>query len=145
MRRMKKKPFTKKEKQKNIVAYFIAILLVFVLAGFLLLSTTDIYINRGLLAKKDFSRAFEARITGNCDKFSDYLLKDFDNWSNKCLREKKLQTDPFYSFKVLGVTVSGDKAFIQAELVRGIQKMTYPVTYEMKLDDGKWKINQNAN
>ncbi len=111
----------------------------------LLYFTTDIYINRPYLARKYFAHAFEARITGNCDTFYEFILKDIEGWRAKCSSEKNLTVEPFYGFRILNSTVRGDRAFIQVELTRGAYKDTYPVTYEMKLMNGKWLINQNSN
>jgi hypothetical protein len=127
---------------------FIAALLfvsLFLIIGMVLFLTTDIYINRPYLAARHFSKAFNARITGNCEVFYEFILKDVEGWKNKCVAEKKLMTDPFYEFKVLRVTTRGDQAFIQAELVRGANRDVYPVSYEMKLVNGRWLINQFAN
>jgi hypothetical protein len=124
---------------------FVVVVSALVLVGVTAFITTDIYINRTFLAKRDFSRAFAARITGNCDTFCDYILRDLDKWRGKCAAEKILSTDPFYGFKVLKTTVRGESAFVQVELTRGIYKETYPVTYELKLTDGRWMINQNAS
>lgn len=141
---MKKSTALSARKKKSILtATIISAALIAVAA--LLFVSTDIYVNRAYLAKKHFSQAFEARMTGNCETFYEFIAKDVEGWKGKCSAEKSLTTDPFYGFKVLNATIRGDRAFIQAELVRGAYKDTYPVTYEMKLTDGRWYINQNAN
>lgn|GEM_PF-1171476 len=140
--RKQTRPLARKKKIFLSAIIIPAALVLVLLALFL---TTDIYINRAYLAKKHLSRAFEARITGNCDEFYEYILKDIEGWRAKCVSEKNLTVDPFYGYKTLKATVRGDKAYVQMELVRGAYKDTYPVTYEMKLMNGKWLINQNSN
>jgi hypothetical protein len=103
---------------------------------------TDMVINRGYLAGKDFKKAFNARITGNCDRFMEHVAVDKDAWREKCDNEKTLHTDPFYDFNIRKITVNGDRAFIQCEMTRVGQK--YPVTYEMILKGGRWMINQES-
>jgi hypothetical protein len=138
------KKATNRKINKNLFV-IINPLLAILIVGTTLFLTTDIYINRGHLAKKQFSEAFMARITGNCESFDEFVIRDLSGWRNKCLIEKHLETDPLYGFTVLNVTVRGDKAFLQTELVRGANEDTYPVTYELLLVDGKWFINQDAN
>jgi len=141
---MKKPKALSAHKKKFVFTAAITSAATIFVAAFLF-TTTDIYINRAHLAKKNFSQAFEARMTGNCETFYEFITKDVEGWKTKCSAEKSLTADPFYGFKVLNATVRGDRAFIQAELIRGAYKDTYPVTYEMKLMDGRWYINQNAN
>jgi hypothetical protein len=136
---------TRSSKKIGVIPVIIPIAAAVIISGVVLFFTTDIYINRAFHAKRDFSKAFSARITGNCETFYEYIIKDIEAWRLKCTREKMLSTDPFYGFTVLNVTTRGKQAFIQAELIRGPQKTTYPVTYEMKLTNNRWMINQNAN
>jgi len=124
---------------------FVLVAAAIVLVTTVVFMTTDIYVNRAYLAKKDFCSAFKARLTGNCDMFNKYILKDTEGWKSKCAAEKSLTTEPFYGFRILNVTANGEDAFVQVELKRGVRKETYPVTYEMRLVDGVWKINQSAN
>jgi len=136
-----------KEKRKIRRSYFIGgavlALSIAILIGTLFF-TKDIFINRTYLAGKAFENAFTARITGNCEGFMRYVLTDRDNWANKCDNEKTLHTDPFYDFDIRKITVEGDQAFIQVELTRGALKDKYPVTYQMKLKNGNWLIDQNS-
>ncbi|MDD4931078.1 MAG: nuclear transport factor 2 family protein [Candidatus Colwellbacteria bacterium] len=109
------------------------------------LLTTDIVINRGYLAGKDFEKAFDSRLTGNCDKFMEYIATDNETWKERCLSEKSLASIPFFNFDIKRITVAGDRAFIQSEMTRGSLTNTYMVTYEMILRDGRWMINQPAS
>jgi len=104
--------------------------------------TADIFINRGYFAGRNLERAFNARMTGNCEAFLKYVAVDRDNWQIKCENEKTLKTDPLYDFEVRKMTMSKEKIFIQAEITRVSQK--YPATYEMALKGGTWMINQNS-
>ena len=127
---------------------------------FYLLFILDIGINSKHFIRRDFNNAFLYRKTGNCNKFKDYLLKDVEGWGERCIEEKDREGAPIKDFSIKSITVSGNTAFLQVELVRDIPELQlkgeesaygYVVIYDMEkihkekflfiLPQTKWMIS----
>jgi hypothetical protein len=112
----------------------------------------DIGINSSYQAKQDFTTAFQARQTGNCDEFIKWVSDEYDaEWKERCTAEK--QTDKaiaIVSFNIQSIQISGDKAFLLVELQRsstGQEKIEpYSVNYELTRHrtglSSWWLLNQ---
>jgi len=80
----------------------------------------DIGINSKYFVKRDFNTAFIARKTGNCEVFKSYIYNDKDKWGKRCINEKDLSSDAIDKFFIKGITINGNDAFIQVQLLRNI-------------------------
>lgn len=110
----------------------------------------DIGINSSYQAKHDFTAAFQARHTGNCDDFVRWVSDEYDSeWKSLCLSEKN---DGYgvaiISFDIQNIQISGDKAFLLVELQHG-KREPYLVNYELvrysKGLSSWWLLNQQVN
>lgn len=105
----------------------------------------DIGLNGKYFVKRDFSRAFLLRQTGNCEEFIKYVNQDWYRWISACYEEKRNTNfgHPIKEFKVKEITINGDRSFLQVELKR--EEDDYVVNYEMKRIRGKWFIDQQMH
>jgi len=78
----------------------------------------DISLNSKYFVKRDFSKAFLYRKTGNCALFKTYLIEDAGSWEQKCLEEKRLDSPPIKDFYIKDITITQDSAFLQVALSR---------------------------
>lgn len=97
----------------------------------------DVGINSSFQAKHDFTVAFQARQTGNCDEFAKWVSDEYAaQWKERCTSEKKTdRAIAIVSFDIQSIQISGDKAFLLVELQRsstGQEKIEpYSVNYEL--------------
>lgn len=97
--------------------------------------------------RKAFDESMNFRLVGNCDSFADSASKSDEKsreeWGERCRREKVGETVAISNIEINRLSIKDDKAFIQANLTRAIdlgENVTYTGTYELKLEDGKWKL-----
>lgn len=126
--------------------YWILLLGVFVIL-ILVLFVFDLGINSNYFIKRDFSKAFTFRITGDCQAFQKYTDIKPDDWLQRCENEKKHIEGPIESFKILNIShnLFSNKAFLQIEITRYnliTEKMdTYPASYDLRDTGITWKID----
>ncbi len=107
----------------------------------------DIGINSKFFIKRDFNKAFQYRLTGDCDSFLVYVNRDIEKWKERCEEEKSEDKEPIRRFKIQQIShkfFSG-RAFLQIEVTRNIlgkEDFTYSVNYEMVKSGLDWKIDQ---
>lgn len=94
-----------------------------------------------------FNESMNLRLVGNCDVFADSVSKSDEkareNWGERCRKEKVGEMAPISDIVINRLSIKDDKAFIQANLTRSIdlgENVTYTGTYDLKLEDGKWKL-----
>ncbi|MBU4274654.1 hypothetical protein KKE19_02470 [Patescibacteria group bacterium] len=130
-------------KNKVALIMILAVALIFVLVGCFII---DFGINSKFFIKKSFNRAFEYRITGDCDSFISYLSHDIDKWKERCEKEKISDEPSIRNFKIQSVShkFGSDRSFLQVELMRNIngKDYSYSASYEMKRVGFIWKIDQ---
>ena len=103
----------------------------------------DIGLNSKFFIKRDFTRAFLLRQTGNCFGFIEYVNFDKDEMKRRCDTEKNrtdYRIDPIKRFVIKGITVNRYRAFLLVEIQRG--NKTNELNYEMRRNNGKWFLNQ---
>ena len=127
--------------------FILGIAVPFLVLVFACLFLFDIGINSKFFIKRDFNQAFQYRTTGDCNSFANYVYRDTQKWKERCEEEKAINTEPIRNFEVQQITHKflSDRAFLQVELTRnnGTQEdYSYSVSYEMKKDGLKWKIDQ---
>lgn len=108
-------------------------LLILVVSVTYFLFVFDIGFNSTYFAKRDFNSAFYARMAGDCDKFIQYVVQEYEQeWFSRCLQEKqRYRTLPITEFGIKNISINNEKAFLQTELTREKDK-SYAVNYEMK-------------
>ncbi len=97
--------------------------------------------------KEDFNSAFNARVTGDCGSFLEYI-NGYENkvqWLERCEFEKNLEGPPIREFSILKVSHDffEKNAYVQVKLSRE-KGYDYVVSYDLKKDDDLWKINQGV-
>lgn len=115
--------------------------------GFFLMAIGILGINSKFFIKRDFNRAFQYRLAGDCDSFSNYINRDTQKWKERCENEKLISGYPIRSFiiKQIAHNFLSDRAFLQVNIIRDNNtKEGYSnfVNYEMKRYGLKWKIDQ---
>ena len=115
----------------------------------------DIGLNSKYFVRKDFSKAFLLRQTGNCEEFVKYINQDWANWVSRCYGEKnRVLPSQIKSFEVKQITTNGGRSFLQVEIQRDSPRLEillkdelspYVVNYEMKRINGRWLIDQPIN
>ncbi|MDP3882532.1 MAG: hypothetical protein Q8Q48_00555 [Candidatus Staskawiczbacteria bacterium] len=132
-----------KKPNKSFILGIAVAFLVLVFAGLFLI---DLGINSKFFINKHFTKAFEYRSTGDCNSFANYLYQDVDEWRSTCEKEKVHDAEPIRYFIVQNVShkFGSDRAFLQVELTRNAKgkDYTYSISYEMKKDGLRWKIDQ---
>lgn len=138
--------------RRSTLAFFI--MLVAVIYFFV---SIDIGLFSKRFIKKDFETAFLARQTGNCERFVSYLLVDQNSWRGRCEKERDGgEASPIKDFSIQEITVEGNEAFLQVELIRDnyeaaatlafkghdLPEGGYLVSYRMKRNHNRWYINQ---
>ncbi|GEM_PF-1458602 len=124
-------------KNKGFLLLFLELLILGTLA-FYFLRVSDIGITTEWFVKRDFTKAFQARMAGNCDKFGEYIVSRYrERWVERCLDEKRSRNDliPIGYFEIKEISMNGDKAFLQVALTRRTPKgenSSYDANYEMK-------------
>ncbi|MFC1630051.1 hypothetical protein ACFL06_00755 [Patescibacteria group bacterium] len=112
-----------KEKiKKNWKVTIISIFIIILLSTYFLF-VLDIGINSKYFVRRDFNNAFLYRKTGNCTVFKGYFLKDVEKWGERCIQEKDKEGNPIKDFSIKDITVEGNTAFLQVELVRDIPEL----------------------
>lgn len=97
----------------------------------------DIGINSSYQARHDFTTAFQARQTGNCDEFIKWVSDAYDaDWKERCVAEKNTdKAIAIVSFTIQNIQVTGDTAYLLVELKRSDtaqEKLEpYSVNYEL--------------
>ena len=133
----------KKTNRRFVVIFTSALILMFIIASCFIV---DIGINSKFFIKRDFKKAFEYRVTGDCDSFVRYLNKDATKWKERCEQEKNGYR-PIRNFKIQNVShkLGSGRAFLQVELTRNVSGKDYSrsVDYEMRKIGFIWKIDQN--
>jgi hypothetical protein len=114
-------------KNAKISIVFCSIIILFVLSLFVF----DVGINSKYYITRDFSEAFGARMSGNCDKFIESVAQDSDGWKKLCLKEKNKEAPAINKYTIKEVSISGDKAFVQVELERDL----YLLNLQMKANN----------
>lgn len=89
-----------------------------VLSGMYFLFIFDIGLNSKYFVKRDFTKAFLARKTGDCYFFVQYIYSDKDKWYETCIKEKNQETAPIINFVIKDMTIRGNEAFLNVELQR---------------------------
>jgi hypothetical protein len=95
----------------------------------------DIGINTSYFIKRDFTTAFLARKTGNCDLFIEYIYTDKEKWRERCIKEKDGDASPIKEFFIKEITTKGNLAFLQVHLKRDI-----PPKVRFSLDKEEFEI-----
>lgn len=132
-------------KSKKLVFFAIALALILMLAILYSLFIYDIGFNSTKFVTNDFNKIFNYRSSGNCDEFGRYVIQDHaKNWFERCLEEKERNDKvPIKHFSIINITTSGDKAFLQVEIVRDNpldqdKELKYSVNYQMIKVPKKW-------
>lgn len=112
--------------------------------------------------RHDFDEIFNYRKTGHCDAFSERTIIDSVNWWQKCINERDGWDDdelPIATWKIHGISIEKDKAFLQVELMRdttlleyelaknghGLPDKGYLVNYQMTRLNGDWYLDQRVS
>ncbi len=126
-----------------------------IIVGLYFLFVLDIGINSKYFIRRDFNAAFLYRKTGSCTLFKSYLLKDVEEWGQRCIDENNLDTPQIKNFSIIDISVSGNSAFLQVELERSTTaqirmleatgeikdyERAYSVTYTMQKQTDKKKF-----
>ncbi len=120
----------------------IIIITIIVLSLIILLQWFYLF-NQNYFIKKDFTKAFNYRITWNCSNFKNYTYNG-SNLDNNCIDEKNRKSTPIKSFNILNISTTNWIAYLQVELVRKLDKeSSYVITYEMEKIDKNWKIKSD--
>jgi hypothetical protein len=97
--------------------------------------------------REAFDKAMNFRLVANCDSFADSVSKSDEKareeWGERCRKEKMNEAPAISNIEISRLSIKDDKAFIQANLTREIdlgENITYTGTYELKLEDGQWKL-----
>lgn len=125
------KPIKEKVKEHWKIALIIIIVVIFL--GLYFLFVFDIGLNSKYFVRRDFNDAFFYRKTGNCSEFKSYLVKDIENWGERCIKEKDGNKSSIINFSIKDISISGKSAFLQVELER-------EPTMEMKALEAKGEI-----
>jgi hypothetical protein len=137
---MKEKAISSIFSLKGIVTAFV------VVAVIILLFFWDIGVNSKFFVTKDFNKAFQYRLVGDCTSFSDYIIQDSEDWRERCEKERTNEKEGIRRYRIQQVSVKffSDSAFLQVELVRNIDRKeyAYSANYQMKKDGLRWKIDQ---
>ena len=131
-----------KNNKKLFYRWGLTIVAIFALLGYFLL-VLDINLNSKYFVKRDFSNAFYARITGNCNEFGKHFIEEYANdWIERCFKEKRREDMvPIDKYKIKNISFGDDKAFLQVELTRtNISEgaYTYTINYEMERAEEKY-------
>lgn len=129
-----RKPFiTLEAKSSRVLVVAVAAFLILDVLYFLFVF--DIGVNSKFFVKRDFSNAFLARTTGNCNHFKDYVNPDYqDQWGERCIAEKDRALPSIKNFSIKSIMVNGGSAFLKVELERDPTIET-----ELKVED-QWRL-----
>ena len=132
-------------RQKKSFIYGLSIPVLIIVVGSFFI---DFGLNSKYFIKRDFSRAMDYRLVGDCESFKSYTA-DAEDWFERCEKEKQDGLkNPLKDFEIKKVShkLFSDKAFLQVELNRpkaGQPDYLYIANYDMTKDGLIWKISQD--
>jgi len=111
-----------KEKIKRYSLISAIILIPLILVTLYFLFIFDIGLNSKYFVKRDFTKAFLLRQTGDCYEFKKYILPEkAEGWVKRCEEEKDREGSPIKNFSIKNFTKRSNEAFLQVELTRDIR------------------------
>lgn len=106
-----------KENWITLIALLIILILLVMYFCFIL----DAGFRKDYFIKRDFNKAFSARMSGNCSLFKDYVSEKYrEDWGRRCVKEKDGKLPQIKSFNIKNVSVNDEVAFLQVEVERNI-------------------------
>lgn len=109
----------------------------------------DIGINSTHFVQRDFSKALQLRMAGDCHGFVGYVNQDQDAWYDRCIKEKD-GNGSIRNYIINSLSVNGDTAYVQSVVTRNYQVRDYDqaINYELKKEGlivKVWKISNDIS
>lgn len=109
----------------------------------------NIGINSAHFVQRDFSKALQLRMAGDCHGFVGYVNQDQDAWYDRCVKEKN-GNGSIRKYAINSLSIDSDTAYVQSVVTRNYQTRDYDqaINYELKkegLITKVWKISNDIS
>ncbi len=115
--------------------------------------TIDMGWNGEVFAKRNFQRAMDARMMGDCDTFLSFVSANAYSYFQPNCKEEKDNANTIISYTINKTSIANNTVFLSATLTRQVSleirakykvdANAYTANYEMRKINGRWLIDKD--